>query len=102
MACFERNPRRNGVVGVNKQLYPYLPFDDAETVESYVRRLSLFHTGRDGPSLLKDLAIDKRAFLSGAEDAISALADASGVAADVLMRGTFVHKARHRQFRGEL
>ena len=87
---------------MNKQLYPYLPFDDAETVESYVRRLSLFHTGRDGPSLLKDLAIDKRAFLSGAEDAISALADASGVAADVLMRGTFVHKARHRQFRGEL
>ena len=87
---------------MNTQLYPYLPFDDAETVESYVRRLSLFHTGRDGPSLLKDLAIDKRAFLSGAEDAISALADASGVAADVLMRGTFVHKARHRQFRGEI
>jgi len=83
------------------QLRPYLPFDDAETTESYVRRLSQFHTGRDGSSLLKDFGIDHRAFLSGSHEVIAKLAEISGTTVDVLMTGTFQHRARYREFRSE-
>ena len=90
------------MVKLNMKLHPHLPFDASETVESYVRRLSLFHTGRDGLSLLKDLAIDQRALLSGSDDAFAKLADATGTAVDVLMSGMFLHKKRYRKFRGEI
>ncbi|SOH93731.1 TniQ protein [Monaibacterium marinum] len=83
------------------QLRPYLPFDDAETTESYVRRLSQFHTGRDGPSLLKDFGIDHRAFLAGSHEVIAKLAEISGTTVDVLIAGTFQHRARYREFRNE-
>lgn len=87
---------------MNEQLFPHLPFDEVETADSYVRRLSQFHTGRDGPSLLKDLGIDHRSFLSGSDDAIRELAAASGTSIGVLMTGTLQHKHRCRQFRNEI
>jgi hypothetical protein len=90
------------VVGVNVCLHPHLPYDEAETVESYIRRVIQFHTGRDGESLLKDLGIDRRAFFSGADDAISQLAEATGTPKAILMRGTFQKKTRFRELRGEV
>ena len=86
---------------MNGYLHPHLPYDEAETVESYIRRVSQFHTGRDGESFLKDLGIDKRAFLLGSDDAISKLAEATGTPVAILQMGTFQHKVRYRQFRGE-
>lgn len=61
------------------QLYPYLPYDDAETIDSYIRRMGQFHTGRDGHRLLADLGIDARRFAAGSDGAVSSLAAAAGV-----------------------
>ncbi|MCL3883574.1 TniQ family protein [Marivita sp. GX14005] len=83
-------------------LSPHLPFDDAETTESYLRRLSQFHTGRCRRALLADLDINLRDFSSGTEDALSNLAAATGVAARKLEEGMFLFRPRYREFRGEV
>lgn len=80
---------------------PHLPYDAEETIESFARRLGSFHTGRDAPSLLADLHIDRRSFLAGSVEAIETLAAASGIAPDTLMAGAVRRFARHREFRGE-
>lgn len=83
------------------QLYPYLPYDDAETIDSYIRRMGQFHTGRDGHRLLADLGIDARGFAAGSDGAVSSLAAAAGVDPVRLRAGMISRVARYRDFRGE-
>ncbi|WP_333829782.1 TniQ family protein [Pararhodobacter sp.] len=82
-------------------LMPHLPYDAEETLESFVRRLASFHTGRDAQTLLADLRIERNSFLAGSTEAIVTLAAASGVAPDILMGAAVRRFARHREFRGE-
>lgn len=83
------------------QLYPHLPYDDAETADSYIRRLGQFHTGRDGIALLADLTIDPRAFASGTEGAMMQLAEAAGIDLGRLMAGSIQRRTKYWDFRGE-
>ncbi len=83
------------------QLFPHLTYDDAETLDSYIRRLGNFHTGRDGRSLLADLGIDARGFVAGSDHAVSSLSAATGIDPVRLKAGMISKVARHRDFRGE-
>lgn len=87
---------------MSDQLHPYLPFDHVETTESYLRRLSEFHTGRDRRALLADFGIDLRDFASGTDDALSKMAAITGVDAKVLKAGLFLFRPRYREFRDEV
>lgn len=87
---------------MNGPLHPYFPYDDTETTESYLRRLSLYHTGRGGPDLLADFGIKLRDFSSGATDAVATLANITGVEAHRLRAGMFLHRPRYREFRDEV
>jgi len=87
---------------MNGPLHPYFPYDDTETTESYLRRLSLYHTGRDGPGLLADFGIKLRDFSSGETDAVATLANITGVEAHRLRAGMFLHRPRYREFRDEV
>lgn len=82
-------------------LLPHFPFDACETSISFLRRLSLFHTGQGAERLLADLSIDGNAFLSGDVEALSILAGASEIDASALQWGTISRFARHRKCRGE-
>lgn len=88
--------------GLTGKLSPHLPFDEAETTESYLRRLSQFHTGRSRRALLSDLGINSRDFSYGTEEALANLAAATGVAASKLKEGMFLFRPRYREFRGEV
>lgn len=48
---------------MNEPLHPHFPYDDTETTESYLRRLSQYHTGRNGRHLLADFGIKLRIFI---------------------------------------
>lgn len=82
-------------------LFPFLPYDLEETVESFARRLGQMHTGRDAQRLLADLRIDYRDWVSGSTAAVGTLAAKAGVDVAALMRGTFRRLQRYREFRGE-
>ncbi|WP_374427506.1 TniQ family protein, partial [Tabrizicola sp.] len=82
-------------------LLPHFPFDACETSTSFLRRLSLFHTGQGAERLLADLSIDGNAFLSGDAEALSILARASEIDVSALQWGTISRFARHRKCRGE-
>ncbi|WP_164871740.1 TniQ family protein [Solirhodobacter olei] len=84
------------------RLSPDLPLHDDETAGSYVRRLSLFHSGLPANRLLADLGIDLRAFARGAPQAISSLAEAAGIEVARLMRAVISRSDRCRGFRGEV
>lgn len=82
-------------------LFPVLPYDPAETADSFARRLGQMHIGRDAQRLLADLGIGHREWLCGARDAVTALATKAGVDTGALMRGVFHRLQRYREFRGE-
>lgn len=82
-------------------LFPVLPYDPAETADSFARRLGQMHIGRDARRLLADLGIGLREWLSGERDAVTALATKAGVDTGALMQGVFHRLQRHREFRGE-
>lgn len=82
-------------------LFPVLPYDPAETADSFARRLGQMHIGRDARRLLADLGIGHREWLSGERDAVTALATKAGVDTGALMQGVFHRCQRYREFRGE-
>jgi hypothetical protein len=82
-------------------LLPHFPFDVCETSTSFLRRLSLFHTGQGAERLLTDLSIDGNAFIAGEVEALSILATASEIDIATLQWGTIARFARHRKCRGE-
>jgi hypothetical protein len=82
-------------------LHPYLPFHPDETLTSYVRRSSMFHTGQGAHRLLTDLGINQTDVHRGTEAALRALAKASGVDEAVLQKMTIGRIERSRTFRGE-
>ena len=101
MAIHPQDPRRTRLVTTGSVLFPFLPYDPNETVESFVRRFGQMHTGRDAQRLLADLRIDYRDWVSGSTDAAGALAAKTGIDAAALIRGTFRRLQRSREFRGE-
>jgi hypothetical protein len=69
-------------------LHPYLPYHPEETMTSFVRRLSLFHTGQGPQRLLADLGINPTDVHRGAEAALRALAASSGVEMATIEKAT--------------
>ncbi|MFT4706476.1 MAG: hypothetical protein ACI9PU_000303 [Ascidiaceihabitans sp.] len=87
--------------GMMACLHPYLPYHPEETMTSFVRRLSLFHTGQGPQRLLADLGINPTDVHRGAEAALRALAASSGVEMATIEKATIGRIERSRTFRGE-
>lgn len=82
-------------------LHPYLPNHPEETMTSFVRRLSLFHTGQGPHRLLADSGIKPTDVHLGARSALVSLAEISGVDVTALQLMTIGRIDRSRTFRGE-
>ncbi|WP_277871180.1 TniQ family protein [Thalassorhabdomicrobium marinisediminis] len=82
-------------------LWPSLPFDPEETLLSYTDRLAGMHTGRGMARLLRDLGVNTEHFASGRPGAVSAFAQAVGLALDEAQRAAIRVLQRAASFRGE-
>ena len=67
-------------------LYPFLPFDPAETPLSYAARLARFHIGGRLLPFLRDVSIAPEDLAGGSRDAVMRLAEVSGVPFEQLAR----------------
>jgi hypothetical protein len=89
------------VGGMMACLHPYLPYHPEETMTSFVRRLSLFHTGQGPHRLLADSGIKPTDVHLGARSALVSLAEISSVDVTALQLMTIGRIDRSRTFRGE-
>lgn len=80
---------------------PHIPYDPAETVQSYAARLSFFHAGQGPSRLLDDCRVRPSRFAAGDHDELSKFAVAVSGNIDVLQGGTIRALLRHNVFRGE-
>ena len=83
-----------------RRLVPDVPYDPAETLQSWVAKLAAVHTGLGKDRILADLGIGGDDLARGGRDAISRLAEAIGVREDQLRAGTIVVRLRDVLFRG--
>lgn len=82
-------------------LHPYLPFHPEETLTSYVRRSSMFHTGQGTHRLLADLDITPKDVETASFATLTALAEMAGVELAALQEITIGRIDRCRTFRGD-
>ena len=82
-------------------LLPHVPYDPAETIQSFVNRLAAVHTGMPADWLLADLGLSQIEVDRGQAGAIDGLADAADVDPDRLRDGAIVVNQRYVDFRGE-
>ncbi len=82
-------------------LVPHIPYNRAETVQSYAARLSLIHTGQRASRLLEDCGVKPARFGIGHVEEIARFAEAAGVEIGVLLGGTIRALSRHNSFRDE-
>jgi hypothetical protein len=80
-------------------LTPHIPYDAAETVQSYAARLSLFHTGRGPSRLLEACGVRPARFAAGHHDEVAKFAGAVGEEIDDLQAGTIHTLSRYSSFR---
>ncbi|RGP36554.1 TniQ family protein [Pseudotabrizicola alkalilacus] len=84
-----------------KMLTPHMPYDPAETVQSYATRLSMLHTGQPAGRLLADCGLKPSRFAAGHTEEIATFAAAVGEDPEALLAGTVRALSRHNVFRGE-
>jgi hypothetical protein len=86
---------------VTKLLTPYIPYDAAETVQSYAARLSFFHTGQGTSRLLEDCGMRPARFAAGHLDEVGKFAAAVNEDISGLQAGTVRTDSRYNSFREE-
>jgi hypothetical protein len=86
---------------VMKLLTPHIPYDVAETVQSYAARSSLFHTGQGPMRLLEDCGVKPARFRAGHRDEVARFAAAVGEGIGGVQLGTIQTLSRYNHFRGE-
>lgn len=80
---------------------PFLPYDPAETVQSYAGRLAMLHTGQRAPRLLEDCGVKPARFAAGHSEEVTQFAEAVGEDPKALQAGTIRTLSRYNRFRGE-
>lgn len=86
---------------MTKLLTPRIPYDAAETIQSYAARLSFFHTGQGTSRLLEDYEVRPARFAAGHHDEVAKFAAAVGEDISALQAGTVRTYSRYNSFREE-
>ncbi|MCR9151419.1 MAG: TniQ family protein [Rhodobacteraceae bacterium] len=77
-------------------LFPFLPFDPAETPLSFATRLASFHIRSSVVPFLRDIGISPEALLGGEHDAVERLSAVAGVEGEALHRNAACRVAKRR------
>ncbi|MBV0893025.1 TniQ family protein [Paracoccus sp. Z118] len=82
-------------------LAPFVPYDPAETAQSYAGRLSMLHTGQRAARLLEDCGVKPARFSAGHFEEVARFAEAVGEDPAALQAGTIRTLSRYNRFRQE-